>query len=137
VDDPTIKYGILKCRDLVQLYYGARMVAVPKEQLIFLSTLDLAVAVLGQDPRRISYEIVVTGGAGASGLFYVGTKTEMDTNAAAVYRFVANVSTTIKRDFFTQLDAVCLPLFVRAGIVPIEVFVREIILTPSPIDEGP
>jgi hypothetical protein len=135
-DSPNIKYGILKCRDLVELYYGARMVAALTENLYFLSATGQTQQILGADPRRISYEIIWESNV-VGDLLYIGNQTQMDNFQAAVYKG-GNESVVIKRSWLTDLDTVTLPLIARAGSTsPYEIFVREVFLTPIPIDELP
>ena len=58
-DGNILKYGILRCRDLVELYFGARMVATVAELASPVGTANPQL-IFGDDLRRISYEIVLT-----------------------------------------------------------------------------
>ena len=134
--DPTIAFGILKCRDLVQLYYGARLVA----NVIETNPPDTSVnpgQILSQDLRRIRYEIIFSNnGSGAVQAFLSDTLDGV--NAGPQIYTVPGFSTiVIDRTFLTDLDAVTLPLFSSTSNVNCVISVRETFLTPAPIDEGP
>jgi hypothetical protein len=131
---PGAPVGIFRCRDLVTLYFGVRMVATLNENLYFISASGQTQQILGQDPRRISYEITFEAGA-SPGVLYIGNQAQMDASQAAVYRLNGD-TIVIARNWFVDLDAVTLPLLARAGsTAPYEIFVREIILTPAGVDE--
>lgn len=133
---PNTPQGILKCRDLVQLYYGLPMVAALIENLFYVQGGD-TVQILGPDPRRIKYEIIIS--AQNASIIYIGSLNQMDQSTAAVYQFGSAGVETISRNFLTDLDSVCLPLLARntASENAFEVFVRETFLTPAPVDEIP
>jgi hypothetical protein len=126
--------GVLKCRDLATLYYGFPMVGVPRETLFFLTTTAVTL-ILGQDPRRIKYEIVLANQTGGNLIVYIGSQSQMDVAKAAVYIVPTGGTLSIKRSFLTDLDSVCLPLLARLPGGSMEISVREIILTPAPADE--
>lgn len=133
---PNTPQGILKCRDLVQLFYGLPMVTAVIDSNVALDASAIA-QVLSADPRRIKYEIILTNlGATADGIL-IGTPTDLDQGTALFAGAAAGESYTIKRDFFTDLDSVCIPLSAQAGANPWVVSVRETFLTPAPVDEIP
>jgi hypothetical protein len=133
--DPTIALGILKCRDLVQLYYGARMVAN-----IFENNFDVLpnpTQILKADPRRIKYEIIVAGQNNAGFNFALGSQATFDTFFYQQYAGQPTSTIIIERNFFTDFDSVCLELWAQQFDVNAFISVRETFLTPSPVDEGP
>lgn len=136
LSDAAIQFGILKCRDLVQLYYGARMVAVAKYNFINVDT--TGEMVLNQDPRRLSYEIVVTNNKATFINVFEGATLDAVLNTTGIFYLVPpHSSIVIKRDFFTDLDAVCSPVFMLGPNTDCFVSTRETFLTPIPVDETP
>jgi hypothetical protein len=139
VPDPTIQFGILKCRDLVQLFYGVRLVASILEQDNQLTTGQTG-PLIAQDPRRIRYEIIM--GNYDTAYLYVGIAETLDELTAAAgppQTYVVPPASTIivERNWITDLDAVTLPLFVQPIGTSFVISTRETFLTPAPIDEGP
>jgi hypothetical protein len=127
--------GILKCRDLVELYYGFPMVGDVREQLVYVQAASGVTPVVEPDPRRIRLELTLANVNGAFSSLFLGTRTQMDTGKAAVYTLPAHSTLILTRDFLTDLDTVCLPMLARSSVGNWEVFVRETILTPTPIGE--
>ena len=134
--DPTISRGILRTRDLVELYYGARMVGATKRQTAIFDTNTSPQLILGQDVRRISYEIVL---ASATGLdqCLIGSPAEIDAGFGLLYVVTYGGPFVIKRDFYVDLDTVCEPLVMKKVAGTVVATVREVILTPLPVDESP
>jgi hypothetical protein len=131
-----IKYGILKTRDLVELYFGARMVANSKTTRYPASATPYLI--LGADPRRISYEIFWNGIAfTAATSIYLGTPAQIDDGSAPDITSQIISSVGIRRDFFTELDSVVQPQMISDASGTMLFSVREIYLTPIPIDETP
>jgi hypothetical protein len=131
-----LKYGILRCRELVELYYGARMVVSITENSNNLSN-AAPQQILGQDPRRIRYEIIVTNAGAAAIVFWLNASQDAVANIASQYTVGAGRSIVIERDFLTDLDAVTVPVWGQANSGGLTVSTRETFLTPAPVDEGP
>lgn len=137
VDDPTIKYGILKCRDLVQLYYGARLVvSVTQTFPNYDGVTSTPQKLLSQDPRRIRYEIWMNGGS-STATVEMGALKDFDTGQTMEALFLAGNTFRIERNFLTDLDAVTNELYAQGGGATLDVTIRETFLTTAPIDEGP
>jgi hypothetical protein len=131
-----LKFGILRCRDLVELYYGARMVVQVLETAI-VPIANTQAKLLGQDPRRIKYEIIVSNPDAAAHFFEVGSPSAMDAGNNAQYELAPNTSLTIERDFFADLEGVTLALAFLTDSAAVTIGTREVILTPAPVDEVP
>jgi hypothetical protein len=135
-ESPSLKFGILKARDLVELYYGARMVANIVENS-FPPTSTPA-QLIGRDPRRISYELVLSEGSGAAfATVIIGSEASFDLGTGEQYFIPPGASIVVRRDFFTDLDAVALEVWVQLGQGAAQVSAREVFLTPIPADELP
>ena len=135
--DPTIQFGILKCRDLVQLYYGARLVAFDTYSLVDLAPFA-ALQLLGQDPRRIKYKIRMANiGANPDSIIINNSFDAVQNSIGLVLWAQPHTNISLDSDFFTDLDAVTGPLFILASNNTWQVSTCETFLTPAPIDEGP
>lgn len=136
----SIRYGILKTRDLVELYFAGRMVADIIEATFVVSS-SVPARVLNQDPRRISYELYFCAQSG--GTFWTiqlgRTFDQALTASGIVLRSAPPNVNFIKRNFFEDLDAVCLPVWAMSasGSEITQLSVRETRLTPVPVDEEP
>lgn len=134
---------ILGCQQLVELYYGVRMIAQVKESAFFLDAGSTSI-ILQPDPRRIRYEIAFSSlNVTTTSFIWLGTPQAMDTNSAELVQAVngtalAPVSgfTRIQRNFLSDLDTVTLPQAVRSSNFECDVTVRETFLTPLPTDEA-
>lgn len=133
---PNTPQGILKCRDLVQLFYGLPMVAGVIDSDVGIDA-SLVARILSADPRRIKYEIILTNLGATADQILIGEPSAIDQGKGLAVGVAAGESYTIKRDFFTDLDSVCLPLSAQAGANPWAVSIRETFLTPAPVDEIP
>lgn len=132
-----LKYGILKCRDLVELYYGARMVTFIKQSEFSLSSSTPQTVILGRDPRRIAYELTLCSHPGVSTTMAIGTDAEIAAGQATIYDLGPSAPIIIPRSFLTYLDAVTAGLQALVSAGDVEVSLLEIILTPAPVDEVP
>lgn len=133
---PNTPQGILKCRDLVQLFYGLPMVANVIDSNVEIAAGDIA-PILSADPRRIKYEIILTNFGATADQILIGTPSAIDQGTALFVGAAPGESYTIKRDFFTDLDSVCIPLSAQAGANAWIASIRETFLTPAPVDEIP
>lgn len=132
--DDWQKFGILKTRDLVELYYGARMVADVKETVVAFGGTLLA-RILKQDPRRIGYEIVLANEDAAAQEFDLTSITGGSNNSVTAYSVAPGESEVIKRSFLTDLDSVTKEVWCTISVNTQLVSVRETFLTPAPVDE--
>jgi len=131
---PGAPVGIFKCRDLVTLYFGVRMVAFSKTSVFTPSAIPYVI--LPQDPRRISYEIFVdTTNVASAPLTLLGTPAQIDQGTAVDVTNATEQGAPISRSFFTELDAVTEAQMVSDATGEIIFSVREIILTPPGVDE--
>jgi hypothetical protein len=135
--DPTIAFGILKCRDLVQLYYGARLVADVRQTFVnYDGASPTPQLLLAQDPRRVRYEIWMNGGS-STATIEMGQLKDFDSQQTMEALFLAGNTFRIERSFLTDLDAVTFELYAQGGGANVDITVRETFLTPAPVDEGP
>jgi hypothetical protein len=133
---PQIKYGILRTRDLVELYFGARMVAALKETFFPAITPSSIIPIMDQDPRRVAYEINLSNFNEGFAIVFVGSPTAMGQQQGQTYFIPAGETVQIARNFFTDLDAVAIPQSLLSES-SLDVSVRETFLTPLPADELP
>jgi hypothetical protein len=134
--DPTIKYGILRTRDLVELYYGARMVTDLVEN--FFGSFSDTYALLSQDPRRIKYEIIMANTSPSENeTVQMGSPRTVASGLAQIYWMRPGETIIVTRDFFTDLDSVCIEVDVQFQGPDVQISTRETFLTPTPVDEGP
>lgn len=130
-----LKYGVVSCRDLVELYYGWRMVAVAY-QIPVPGGLATRQLLLPQDPRRIKYEIWMTAEPGPA-FVSLGSAADLDNNATMDIEIDNDNNYYLVRSFLTDLDAVCQDLWFTNADGNADISVRAVILTPAPIDEVP
>jgi hypothetical protein len=133
---PLFPLGILRCRDLVQLYYGVRMVTnLIENEGGFFDTQP--VQIISLDPRRIAYDIVMENFGDANDVALVSTIGGLDPPVQAHYGIFPGATQVISRSFLTNLDAVTMPVFACSVNGNIRFDTREVFLTPLPIDEPP
>lgn len=135
-NDNAIKFGLLKCRDLVELYYGARMVASIVETQIPAAANTLF-QLLAPDPRRIAYELIFANGVNAINQFQIGSPQTDAPGNQQFYSIPPGGTLIIKRNFLEDLDAVGIELGCKIFGAAITVSTRETFLTPIPVDEMP
>jgi hypothetical protein len=134
--DPSIKYGILRTRDLVELYYGARMVTDLVEN--YFPSVVNPIVILQQDPRRIRYEVIISYTTGPNpGAVVLGSPRTNAVGIGQTYWLNPGETIIVERDFLTDLDAVTIELDNLGGTPGIVISTRETFLTPTPVDEGP
>lgn len=134
--DNLLKFGVLRCRELVELYFGWRLVASVIEKSNNLDNTKPQL-ILGQDPRRIRYEIIVTNPDATAHNCYLDASPDAVTNIASEYAIAPHSSLIIERTFLSDLDAVTMPVWGQAGAAGLSVATRETFLTPAPVDEVP
>ena len=138
VPDPTIQFGILKCRDLTQLYYGARLVANVKVSQAPDDAYTTQGLLIGQDPRRIKYELIFGNtDNGTAHQVYLGTNIDTVNSNPESYSLPPDATIVVSRSFLTDLDAVTMEVWVVITDPTVYVAARETFLTPAPVDEGP
>ena len=137
MSSPTnIKFGILSCRTLVELYYGARMVTDTIEHCY--SLIEGPVQLFPLNPARIGYEVTVASTTNLATLIALCSLKSIDPRQGMVYAVGPGLGFTIERDFLTNLDAVVQELWaVPFSGGTFDVSTREIILQPLPVDELP
>jgi hypothetical protein len=128
--------GIVRCRDLDELYFGGRFVVTIKNtQFLDLSAIT---RILSQNPSRIRYEIFIADAVGAAGSQLVlGTSDEVRNNQGIFIQVANLVTMQIVRDFTTDAEGVVPELWCQFLSGAFSVSVRETILTPLPADESP
>jgi hypothetical protein len=135
-NDDAIKFGILKCRDLVELYYGARMVTSIVETQVTLTTDPKTI--LTADPRRIKYEIVMSNRDALNPASWViGRPGSVGAATGQAYSIPPGATLVVERDFLTDMESVCLALEATVQGNTTDFSVRETFLTPIPVDEMP
>lgn len=130
---------ILSCQQLVELYYGVRMIAQIKESLFNIAP-GVMTQILTSDPRRIRYEINVSfDDVTSDTAVAIGTPQSFDTGTVQAYQLATGSALApfagmfrVERSFLNDLDAVTLPLNCQTASSPCTVTVRETFLTPVP-----
>jgi hypothetical protein len=127
--------SILGCQQLVELYFGVRMIAIIAENEVALDG-DVDV-LIGPDPRRIRYEIILAQQNAAVAQVAIGTPQSFDLGTSQFYVLGQGDTIVIERNFFDDLDAVTLPLSIQLqSESSCTVSTRETFLTPLPTDEA-
>lgn len=126
---------ILQCRDLVQLYYGARMVTAVIEKEPPVNTSNF-LPLIAQDSRRIRYEIILANEDAAAQTVDIGTILATGGFNFQEYSIPPGDTKVIERDFLTDLDAVTLALICQPSSLNVVISTRETFLTPLPADES-
>ena len=132
-----IKFGILRTRDLVELYYQGRMVVQVRENDPGTLVLFTPVQILRQDPRRTRYEIIIANGGNTTLEVQIGSLQSINNTNYGTYSIAAGDTLVIIRDFRSDLEGVCLEQFAMATVGNAVVTTREDFLTPLPADEVP
>lgn len=135
MDDAAIRLGILKCRDLVELYYGARMVTsiIENNQQGNQTTPQVLV---GLDPRRIRLEIVLANRDTVNSLTAnIGSPGSNNLGTSELIQLPPGGTVVIERNFLTDMESVTLPLEFQ-GSSSVIYSTRETFLTPLPADES-
>lgn len=134
MNGPLTKLGIVRCRDLVQLYYGARMAAVLVQKNKALTT-GTFVEIMSADPRRVRYEIIIENFDAAAQFVDIATPEAATSTQQQEYNLPPGSTLIIERDFTTDLDAVTIAVLANRGNDNMSISTRETILTPLPVDE--
>ena len=136
----SIKFGILRTRDLSTLYYGAPMVADEKYSA-FTLTANTTTAILTGNPRRIQYEIVLSlNSATGSAIIQIAPRPVIEAGLAGNIALWSTENLTISRSFREEIDLVAKGLAVNvasSATASVYAFVREVLLSPAPVDEIP
>lgn len=136
-----IKYGLLRTRDLVELYYQGRMVV-----RVVCTNYSLpsgsVVKILQQNMTRIRYELIFENIVAASvSLVDIGSIPEISAGNSQEFVLTNQANFMLTRDFRSDMEGVCLELNATAGTQSgapnVFVGVRETFLTPLPMDELP
>lgn len=136
MNDAAIRLGILKCRELVELYYGAGMVTdVIENQFTNISTVA-GFPIIPQDPRRIKYVITwVVPSAGNT--VKLGSQRTIQSGGGQIYGATSLTTIVVTREWRDGLDEVCAALWALPSNNAIVICTRETFLTPLPADEQP
>jgi len=131
---PLTGKGIVRCRDLVQLYYGARMATDVAEDAFDITQGAAPTQILKADSRRIKYEIQITI-TGGGGIVILGSPRAFAAGTPQNYALSGNMTVVVERDFLTDLDAVVGDLLCMSEFINAVITTRETFLTPLPVDE--
>ena len=133
-----IAFGILRTRDLVELYYRGRMAVQVIENTPSIGDAD-GTLLFTQDPRRIRYEIILVNiSTTTPSLVQIGSRVGQQSGAAPFYFVAPSGNLIITRNFRTDMEGVTLEqiLSLTSGPSP-SARTRVTILTPLPVDEEP
>lgn len=136
----SIKFGILRAREITTLYYGAVMVA---DEIYSGFTLaeNTTTEILKTNTRRISYEIVLSlNSSTGSALVQVAPRSQIEAGNVGTIALWPSENLEINRSFREELDLVSKGLSVNvasSATASVYAFVREVILSPAPADEIP
>lgn len=131
--------GILRCRDLVTLYYGVPMVTIDVYTYPVFSN-GVAVQLASNNPRRIGWTLLFENFDSANpGYFRICDNPDQVVSGQALeYTVGSNSTYTVERSFLTALDAVSLPIWMAvSNSNELAVSLRETLLSPPPLDELP
>jgi hypothetical protein len=132
----AVKFGTLRTRDLVELFYGNRIVVSVIEKRFTPDSVS-RLTLMTPDTRRISYEIVIINDGIVGHFTAVGTGAAIDQNRAENFAVLPGSSIIIRRNFITEMENVCLDVVALATSADIQYSTRETFLTPAPVDEIP
>lgn len=135
--DNLLKYGVLRCRELVELYFGWRMVSFIREQVLAPAASGTTYVLLQQDPRRIAYDIVFANPDNTTLLAAIGTPQGWGLGNTPLYNIPPGDTLIISRNFLTSLDSVTEEIDYQVSSTDLQVSTIETILTPAPVDEVP
>src|ERR1700723_1909123 len=133
MNDATIRLGILRCRDLVELYYGARLVTDTRESQ-YAGDINVFAQLIPADQRRIKYEIVMSNTDAALQTAILTSPRGADAGQGQQWNLGPNAIAEKDRSFLTDGDAVTAAVFVMISSFNLQVTVRETFLTPAPVD---
>lgn len=132
----NIKLGVLRTRDLVELYLAGRM-AVRTQYTPFIDLGTAPVKIASFNAARIAIEIVIANTALAHNAITVGPSLDFVANLWNPYQFASYGFAVITRDYQRDLDGVVEEVWAQANTINSTAVVRETILTPLPVDETP
>ena len=136
----SIKYGILRARDIATLYYGEPMVADEKYSGFTLAA-NTTTEILTINSRRIYYEIVLSlNSSTGAALIQVAPRSQIEAGNVGNIALWAGENLQINRSFREELDLVSKGLSVNvasSATASVYAWVREVILSPAPVDEIP
>ncbi len=136
----SIKYGILRARELATLYYGAWMVGDEKYSGFTLAE-DTTTDILQTNPRRIYYEIALSlNSSTGSAIVQVAPRSQIEAGNVGNIALWPGENMQINRSFLTELDLVSKGLSVMvasSATASVYAYVREVLLSPAPVDEIP
>jgi len=136
-NDNILKYGVLRTRELIEIFFGARMVTTVRESQVKLGVTPTEI--IGQNPSRIRYEIWVAPNVVPSNYLAIGSPAAVDRKVGAFfYTETQSQPPTFVRDWLTDGEGVCLPVSGAVySVDTVYAYARETILTPAPVDELP
>lgn len=136
---PSIRFGILKARDLVELYFGARMVIDQRyaQQTVNNHATPLAQQILTANPARIAYELFLACAGGGDGSIYLWPNADLTAANSLRINVLGDSTVVINRDWLRYGDSLTRELW--AGSTGNQFFVStvEYLLTPLPVDNLP
>jgi len=132
---PPLKYGIVRCRDLVELWLGARLTTDYLES-VYYPTVNKWLQILQPNPARIKYEITLIRTAGGLGTIFVGGVRRPALTVQLPYQVSETLpEIIISRDWLRDLDLVTAELWAFPQQASFQVNTRETVLRPLPTDE--
>lgn len=132
-----LKYGILRTRDLVELYYGARMVGVSLTPTYFNNFSGQPTQIFKQDPRRYKYRIVFGANGGATTATSFARTADIVAAQSVTYQCGSGQIFVLERNFLSDLESVCEELWCLNANAGLFLSTQEWILVPAPVDEVP
>jgi hypothetical protein len=132
----NIRTGVLRCRDLVELYYGAR-IATDLIENDPSFTAGQTFILLPLNPARIRYELIFENSTGLRTVFALGSPRAFGVGNQQFYTVSPDSTLIIVRNWTTDADAVVAEVDCNITDGNLLVTTRETILTPLPVDESP
>lgn len=136
---PSIRFGILRARDLSELYWGARTVVLAKTTLNVVPNHSSPIAqqVLQNNPARIAYELFCACDGGGDGSLYLYPSADLTSSNALRLNVLTDSTIIINRDWTRYGDALTQELWAGSTGNQFHLTTVEYILTPTPVDEIP
>lgn len=135
-EPPPLADEIVGCRNLVELHFGRRVQMRTRFTQIN-PTVNTARMLIGNDPRRIRYELVISSTQAVTQQALTGTQAALQAGAGEAFELTLSLlNVLIVRDFTTDGDAVTEEVWVQSNNANALFSCRETLLTPLPVDES-
>lgn len=132
-----LKYGVLRARDLAELYYGWRLVGVALPIVQIDTSSATPQQILQPDPRRYKWIVTMCNDGGNSVECIFGRSSDVTQGTGVPYTLATQTTLEIQRNWLADLDVVTDELWMLVENASVRVAIQQFILTPAPVDEVP